>query len=506
MTLQLEMLKKQGADHFSIVLRRQDSRLKEYVDQYARISGIKVEIVEIQSDRGPGGSLIEAVSPADLKNGVLVLMGDTLIENGTTPLPRGENHVFTSQVQEPEGWRVTYSDKKGFVSDRKHKATPASNESEAAVGYYWFGNVEPETWKNISSDNSERIEFSTILQNIKKAHSLKRTSIAGWLDCGNVDQLLATRRKMTASRSPNTVKIDELRSTVCKRSDQSERFHHSLNYYRLLPHDLAVFFPRLISFETSQPNAHVELEYYAYPSLNEVYLYEEHSSEFWASVMEKIGAIMEKFSNNRVHLDPEACATFYTRKLARRVEGARSQSSELAYLMECGELSINGKASRGIPQLIDSLRDELDRIGRMASGTVIHGDFCFSNILLEPLSKTIRFVNPRGAFHEVGIFGDHRYDHAKLWHSVDGNFDVIMSDMFELRTATASIDFACYQPKARAHILDCLGSIMPSKTSRRDLRLIEGSLFLSMIPLHAGHPRRQIAMLTTGLTILNEEL
>ena len=38
------------------------------------------------------------------------------------------------------------------------------------------------------------------------------------------------------------------------------------------------------------------------------------------------------------------------------------------------------------------------------------------------------------------------------------------------------------------------------------LQLIESTLFLSMIPLHSDHPRRQYAMLATGIGLLDKVL
>ena len=38
------------------------------------------------------------------------------------------------------------------------------------------------------------------------------------------------------------------------------------------------------------------------------------------------------------------------------------------------------------------------------------------------------------------------------------------------------------------------------------IRLIEGLLFVSMLPLHRDEPRRQLAMLANGLTLLNDVL
>lgn len=503
-TLQLEKLREWGATRFKIALRRQDTRVREYISQYARLWNLAVEVVEIAVDRGPGGTLLQAVLPHELGQGVFVLLGDTLIENGGPEIRPARNQVFTAPVPDPERWCMVSRDDAGRVTSLHHKPSRPIPGTEAAVGCYWLGNVAPLTWSRLQHRATDRIELAAILEEVNRAHELAGTTVGGWLDCGNVDLLLATRRKLIAARSFNTLKIDELRGTVCKRSRNAEKFRHEINYYRLLPHDLSVFFPRLIAYETAEPNAHVELEYYAYPTLNEVYLYEEHGESFWRTVVQKIGAILQTFAARRVHIPPVDCTRFYRQKLEQRLEAAAGQSPELARLLGTRDLTVNGRRMPGVKRMVELLAGELERLGQTATGAVIHGDLCFANILIEPLTKTMRLIDPRGSFHEVGIFGDSRYDHAKLWHSVDGNYDVIISDMFSLQVGTASLDFDCFTPASRQCVLTHLETILPDTTSRRDVRLIEGSLFLSMIPLHADQPRRQLAMLGTTIRVTEE--
>lgn len=505
--MQFDFLRSFGVQNFKLAVRRNDNRLKEYVRQHARLFGLSVQIVDIDSDRGPGGTLLATIEPEDLAAGVFVLLGDTLLE-AKHPTPRTDtNEIYTAPVEDPERWCMIDCDLEGAVTaleDKPEKTTPSA---EAAIGCYWFGRIAPDTWSGIRENApTGRVELSYILRQVSQQSGLRRKSTEGWLDCGNVDLLLATRRKMVAARSFNTLKIDELRGTVRKCSQHGDKFRHEINYYRLLPHDLSVFFPRLISFETAQPGAHVELEYYAYPTLSEVYIYEEYRDSFWTAVFDKLGAILAEFSRRSVRISPDDCSLFYTSKLMRRLEDAQRQSLLLAPLLSANEICLNGKTLRGVPRIVTALDRELTRLSQAPLGAVIHGDICFSNILVEPLNKTIRLIDPRGSFHEVGIFGDARYDHAKLWHSVDGHYDAIINDMFGVKAAGVSLEFDCFRPRARDHILHCLEQLVPAGASRRDLRLIEGSLFLSMLPLHGDHPRRQLAMLSTGLAILNEEL
>ncbi len=505
--LQLDLLRRLGATHVKVAVRRKDDRLREYLTQYGRLFEISVEVVPIDADHGPGGTLLHALRPVDVEGGLLVLLGDTLFQ-GDTDLSLGlGNVVYTSRVAEPQRWCMISADSVGSVSLFADKPAIADPDAEAAVGCYWFGSVTPSTFAAFSDLGAGgRVEISTILEHVRSAHGLVRRSVTGWLDCGNADLLVATRRRMIAARSFNTLEIDEIRGTVRKHSRLSNKFRHEINYYRLLPDDLAIFFPRLLSFETAENEAHIELEYYAYPTLSEVYVYEEYGDQFWTTVIQRLGALLLAFSRRRIKISPESCGNFYSAKLLNRLSEARLQSSDLARLFDMPSLRLNGKLVRGVDRLIGDLTLALSDLSQRVEGAVVHGDLCFANILLEPLNKTIRLVDPRGSFHEVGIFGDSRYDAAKLWHSVDGHYDAIINDMFNVKIAGDTVEFDCFQPKIRGNVLRQLETIIPVSSTRREIRLIEGSLFLSMLPLHADHPRRQLAMLMSGLTILNEEL
>ena len=65
---------------------------------------------------------------------------------------------------------------------------------------------------------------------------------------------------------------------------------------------------------------------------------------------------------------------------------------------------------------------------------VLHGDFCFSNILYDFRSSKIKTIDPRGMTpdgHQT-IYGDICYDIAKLSHSVLGLYDWIVAGYYEV--------------------------------------------------------------------------
>ncbi|MFK7851862.1 MAG: NTP transferase domain-containing protein [Akkermansiaceae bacterium] len=505
---QLDYLSKIGIETVRIGIRKSDRRLADYLETYRRLFQASIEIIQIEDDRGPGGTLLQTVSAEDAAGGTLVLLGDTLLEPETILELSEGSRIFTSEVDDVQRWCMVDSDPEtGEVLSLtdKPKSSPSEN-ARAAIGCYWLQGVEEQTWQKLQDIKEKKIELSTILRSIGEAHGLREEALENWLDCGNADLLVTTRRRMIAARAFNSLAIDDLRGTVKKRSQHSEKFRHEINYYRLLPPDLAIYFPRLVSYETAEPEAFVELEYYAYPTMSEIYIYEEYSDSFWTGVFAKLSKIMGEFRSRTVALNPQTCSGFYSGKLDQRLETARNSGGEIASLLASENVKVNGKSLRGISNLLPDLHSELEKISQTVKASVIHGDLCFANILLEPLNKMIRLIDPRGSFAEVGVFGDPRYDAAKLWHSVDGHYDAIINDLFSISGSGNELEFESFQPRCRDQVMELLTTIIPEEDDVRTIRLIEGSLFLSMIPLHSDRPLRQKAMLASGLKILNEEL
>jgi GTP:adenosylcobinamide-phosphate guanylyltransferase len=72
---------------------------------------------------------------------------------------------------------------------------------------------------------------------------------------------------------------------------------------------------------------------------------------------------------------------------------------------------------------------------------LIHGDTTFSNILIDRRAQPW-LIDPRGYFSNISFYGDRRYDWAKLYYSVRGNYDQFNRKRFRLEVegATVKID------------------------------------------------------------------
>ena len=141
--------------------------------------------------------------------------------------------------------------------------------------------------------------------------------------------------------------------------------------------------------------------------------------------------------------------------------------------------------------------------------SIIHGDFCFSNILCGVNSKTnttlLKFVDPRGSFGKRGIYGDPLYDAAKLLHSYEGGYEYIIYDQYELKEddLNNSYNFS-FSNDNISKIAEVFGENTSLKSQQS--KLIEGLIYIGMCSRHYDSESRQTIMYLTGLEILNNVL
>ncbi|MBR3049932.1 MAG: phosphotransferase [Selenomonadaceae bacterium] len=164
---------------------------------------------------------------------------------------------------------------------------------------------------------------------------------------------------------------------------------------------------------------------------------------------------------------------------------------------------VNGKTFRSLDEILALLPAQVERLlfeNVEEYFSVIHGDLCLPNILVEEEHKFLRLVDPRGKFGDFDIYGDWRYDLAKMLHSLEGNYDFIIADKFKVNVQGAAIDyeFALDFAPIREKFFEVFAGQLKNLPA---LRLIEATLFLSMIPLYADSLSHQQVMLARGVEL-----
>jgi aminoglycoside phosphotransferase len=411
---------------------------------------------------------------------------------------------------------VAEVDEEGYLSGLQDKVPSLPEPLQALIGVYFFPDlrqVHGAAREAVATAETEGrpAQMADILWRVAQQRPIRVHRAKTWLDCGNPDRQASSHRSLLQARAFNELSIDPVLGTLTKRSRNVAKLVDEIEYLRRLPADLAVLFPRVIDASTTEEPPWVRMEYYGYPTLSEVFLFENVDPGIWERILEHLRRVLEEgFGRHRRPLPADAVRAMYLGKTRARLEALTGELESL--VRHEGEMVVNGSPARGLKALWPEIEAAVEapaqnRAGEL-EGAVIHGDLCLSNILYDLRSGIVKLVDPRGSFGEVGLYGDPRYDVAKLYHSVYGLYDFIVNDLFSVRRWMEGdrLHLELELPARPEHreIRRRFEGIFFPAFDRDEILLITGLLFASMPALHYDDPQRQLAMLTRAIQLLNE--
>ena len=103
-------------------------------------------------------------------------------------------------------------------------------------------------------------------------------------------------------------------------------------------------------------------------------------------------------------------------------------------------ITINGKSCKNPIKFNDDFKKYVEKKLLNTVFCSIHGDCTLTNTLVD-VENNIYFIDPRGYFGLQKVNGDIRYDWAKLYYSIIGNFDKFNIKDFELKISDTEINY-----------------------------------------------------------------
>jgi dTDP-glucose pyrophosphorylase len=484
----------------AVVVQSADYRLQQFLERtYSKRMDLRVVSPE------PNGTILHSLRAgmaAQPSQGLTrVVLGDTLIRD---PYAGDEDFLYAGPVNAPRRWCLIETDSDGIITGYLDKQETGASTALAAAGYYhlrdspWLGQC-----LEAAIAAGER-ELSALLRRYGTRRPIRMHAADEWYDFGHIDTLVLARQRLVQSRYFNSVTVDPVLNTITKVSSPG-KLQDEIDWYRALPAELQVLTPRILAVERTDERLSVTQEYYGYPSLAELYLYSDLDEDAWRSILRRVLVVHERLKAHRGELEAADAEEIYVRKTFERLDTLARQDLEWRELLARETVEFNGRRLRNLPLLRDEIAARGRELARSMQPCILHGDFCFSNLLFDVNNQILRVIDPRGSFGEKGIYGDPRYDVAKLRHSVCGRYDFIVADLFDLRGRDGVYEAEIYSNGLHARAGELFDEMVAGAGYALDeVRLIEALLFLSMVALHHGAPRRQILMYLTGLSLLND--
>jgi len=199
-------------------------------------------------------------------------------------------------------------------------------------------------------------------------------------------------------RSFNTIKIDVEKGIVRKSSTDVEKLKSEILFYVDAPNNIKKLMPKL--YRHSKDYSWYEMEYLDWTTLTELANSVELSAEEWATIFFSIHESYLLFNETTGEVNFSKLYKVFIEKAIKRARALDSQELKNIFFNGC---ILNGVNRQGLASLLISNMGVLFKVTKDVS--LLHGDFCFSNIMISDDLKKIKLVDPRGGFDDPSIYG-----------------------------------------------------------------------------------------------------
>jgi hypothetical protein len=489
---------------YKVVCYEEIEKVERKLAQY---NNINYRIIRLNKLGDLGETIYEGLDESENQE-IIINFADTIVMDNLVDSPK-DCFYFTEDYQS-NLWTF-FEENDGVIEgvlDKKN--TPESKEKKKLfIGLFKIS--DSKLFKNILEEaintKNNMDSFYYALVNYSKLKPMSALETSNWYDIGHAQKYYKSNLEVK-SREFNDIQIDRDRGILKKTSKDIEKFIGEILWYLKLPSDIEYVRPRIFSYSTNYDNPFVEMEYYSYHTLHELSLNGDLSFNQWMNVFGRIKFIIQDFRKYQVQ-DESIYLVLEDMYLTKTIERLRRLKNmpEFSPFFE-NIITINNIKYKSLNEICSIIKTIVPQwLYDVDKFSIIHGDLCFANILIDSNLSFVKVIDPRGKFGKFDIYGDSRYELAKLIHSIDGKYDYIIKDKFRIDVSkkNITIDFQIDESKRDFDLYDCFLLAFQEEIGKEKdkIELIEALLFLSMIPLHGENISHQYAMLGIGIKILD---
>ncbi|MFT8244117.1 capsular biosynthesis protein [Roseomonas sp. BN140053] len=444
------------------------------------------EVLFVPDGLNLGESVRYALSLLDARGPLRILHGDTLFLD---PLPDQPDAVGVATTQDAYAWGAV--DAAGHFVNRR--PTRDARGDNVLTGWFSFSSAPAFLRALTLSDD----DFLGALDIYGAEHTLLYREIGGWLDFGHLQTFHRARARASTARSFNAITVSN--RSVLKTGEKPDKLGAEADWFEGVPAPLRLHTPAFLGRE----GGGYRIGYEFSPTLHELFVFGALEPAAWRQILEGcfdfLGACHALGATEGAAVVPDALNDLALNKTGHRLESWAAAAG-------VGLDEEWSHAGRRLP----SLRRIAAEAARMAAATapipgVMHGDLCFPNAFFDFRQRLVKVIDPRGSVRdgEHTVFGDLRYDLAKLNHSVEG-YDLILTGRYALEGAgTRDLTLTLSREGAGAFLpaIAAEFALEGQRVSDPGIAALTVHLFLSMLPLHADRPDRQQAFLANALRL-----
>lgn len=318
----------------------------------------------------------------------------------------------------------------------------------------------------------------------------------------------------------NHIKInkDETVTKLCNSNDKfyQDKFLNEINWLLKAKKIIPSYIPEIISYSLNRNNLWIKYKQIKFDTIHDLLInnQEINWSDFIKSLkkyFDLTSQIQPKIKESEEAEWNKKLNNFYFKRTIQNVnktekEILHSDNKTNNLFFEYDEIVINNKKYPSLKQLKkhflnlvdkpEGIWKELCQINKSKRICFCHLDMVFSNIFFNS-DNNIKLIDARGSFDDSKEYGDQLYDYAKLWQCINGLYDFIVEDKFELSIEENKIEYKILNPNLD-DIKRKFLELFPKKDHQK-IFLIEALQFLNMPPYHKDKPNRQTIMICIGI-------
>lgn len=367
----------------------------------------------------------------------------------------------------------------------------AGGHKNILAGYFYVNNLE--VFRMLVEESGFDFIEAVYRQHEKEPWIV--TDEMNWLDFGHIHTYFQSKAKISTARSFN--EISPSRRIVTKYSEDSSKILAEINWFENIPKELSPYLVQYAGVNHKDNKIGYSTEFIYLNTLAEHFVFGALPNSAWAVIFESCLEFLKAASNFTGEVDATLGNIYMPKTVARLNHYANQDSFRIDQ-----PWIFNGVDTPSLIEIVDIVGNFINTKNALSS--VIHGDLCFSNIFYDFRSRCIKLIDPRGldAHGNKNLYGDPRYDIAKLHHSVIGGYDHIIAGRYQLHQYGRRIEFQlpfAKKTEVQAHFLSL--SSLGINFNSKEIFSISVLLFISMLPLHSDRPDRQIAFIANALRL-----
>lgn len=446
------------------------------------------------------GSAVRTLAPA---GPLRLLYGDTLVRMGAQ-MPDGQDLLFVQDTTANYPWAYVVRGGDGRI--RFSGEPPQQLETRRVVcGDYTF--QDPDLLVR-ACEQGGIIEALNAYHAVRPFHMVEAEE---WFDFGHLPLYFQSKKSIMIKRAFNELAYEN--HLLVKQSDDTAKMRAEAHWYEELPRDLQIHTPRYCGRVERDHRAGYAIEYLYHPLLSDLSAFGTLPLTSWLEILNACFEFIDKCQAIRPEPGaPEAAPAFASRFFDAMIVG-KTWDRLAAYAEAAGfslddRFTLDGRAFAPLREVVAGVIARIP-VTRPDHIRFWHGDMFYGNMFYDFTARRVLAIDPRGQVGrgEMCLYGDWRYDLAKLAHSVIGQYDKIIlgrSQLIEHGARDWSLGLSSQPHQQQIEKIFEKRCFERYGLERDELTGLTALLFFSMLPLHGDRPDLQRQMLANGLRLAGQ--